>query len=131
MRRYFEHLHRQEPHKKREFSAHAAAGVTLLVFLVWVSTLGVRLSQTGVSNPIANTDAASLVAATAQAGQAFQNQMQSISQSGSTDTSGNLVAPAAAEAPQTAPATIIGGTDNTPTIIVSTTTDQSGAGYGQ
>ena len=77
MRRYIEQLHAKEPHQKREFAAHAAAALTGVIFLVWISTLGARLASGGVAPTLAGTDASSLVAATAQAGAAFQNQIQS------------------------------------------------------
>lgn len=79
MKKYIQKLHAQPPHQKREFAVHAAAVVTAAIFLVWLSTLGVRFLNSDTSTTFAGTDAGNLIAATAAAGAALQGQMQEMS----------------------------------------------------
>ena len=53
MKKYLAHMHTKTPHELRQHAALLAMGVTALVFVGWVITLGVRLQDTS-----ANTAAA-------------------------------------------------------------------------
>lgn len=106
MRKYIEKLHTRPIHEKREFAVHAAAGVTALVFLVWLSTLGVRMATSNPQTTLAGSDAANLIAATAAAGTAFQAQMhevQNVYAQSQDETSGD----AYSDVPATEQATVI------------------------
>ncbi|HEX8993858.1 MAG TPA: hypothetical protein VF803_01245 [Candidatus Paceibacterota bacterium] len=68
MKRYIEHLKTRPPHERHRFSLSAAAVIVGVIFVAWISTLGMRLSQES-SQPSADTDnsGASLVAAVSDA----------------------------------------------------------------
>lgn len=71
MRRYLENLHAREPHEKRRFSLRAAGVITLGVFLVWFSTLGLRIAN--LSNADTNSASGSdMLAAVGAVGQEVQ-----------------------------------------------------------
>jgi hypothetical protein len=58
----------KSPHERRQLALQVAGGVTALLFVVWVSTLGVRLAQSGASaQQAASNTAATLVAVQAAA----------------------------------------------------------------
>lgn len=46
MRRIIEHIQNKPPHEKRHFSMQASAILVGMIFLGWISTLGLRLSDT-------------------------------------------------------------------------------------
>lgn len=88
---YVSHLHARPAHHRRRFSMQAAALITVAVFLVWLSTLGVRLATSSTPAPTTNAGNA---AATLLAGDAAMPQ--------SADTSSQQQ-PSAQDASQTAP----------------------------
>lgn len=61
---YVAHLHSRPAHHRRRFSMQAAGVITIAVFLVWLSTLGVRLATSGTSAPLPDSagSAAALLA---------------------------------------------------------------------
>jgi hypothetical protein len=82
MRRYFENLHARPAHEKRQFSMQVAGMLTALIFVVWISTLGVRLADGIAKNNDSNdsADTAGLIAATAAAGSDLQQQFPQLQQ---------------------------------------------------
>ncbi|MGH7141291.1 MAG: hypothetical protein ACREGH_01490 [Minisyncoccia bacterium] len=120
MKKYLQKINAKKPHERRELAAYAAAGVTGLVAIVWFSTLGGRLVSGGAS-PSGSGDTAGLMAATAEAGAAFQNQLQNLE----SDTSGNVsdsdvqAASSTPTAPVAAPATVIGSPNDPATELSS------------
>lgn len=66
MRQYIEHLRNEKtPHERRAFAMRIAGVLTAMVFVVWITTLGFRLSDynTDVANRAhSNQAAATLVA---------------------------------------------------------------------
>ena len=70
MKNYFTHLMSKTPHERRRHSMQVAGLVTCLVFLVWITTLGVRFA--GTPPQTATTDDPSQLAAVA-ASAAAQN----------------------------------------------------------
>ncbi len=74
MRRYIEHVQSKEPHERRQHAMRLAGAVTAAVFVVWVTTLGLRLSSS--NTEVAADDTADLTAAAAQStGWGQQNQL--------------------------------------------------------
>ena len=45
MKKYIEHMQTKSPHDRRQHAAQVATVVTSLVFVGWVTTLGVRLAD--------------------------------------------------------------------------------------
>lgn len=45
MKRYFEHMHSKDPHERRQHAMQVAGVLTAAVFVVWVTTLGMRLGS--------------------------------------------------------------------------------------
>lgn len=120
MKKYIDHLHARPVHEKREVAVHAAAAVTGLIFLVWFSTLSIRFLQDSEPTTIADTSAASLVAATAAANQAFQTQMQAVQPAAAPGSSyGEDVSQSfdGTQEPAAAPATVIGAPGDPATAI--------------
>lgn len=54
-RKYLQHMHRKSTHERRQHAMQVAGVATALVFAVWVTTLGVRLSS---DTPVATTEGA-------------------------------------------------------------------------
>lgn len=54
----------RSPHERRQFALKVAGTMTALIFVAWVSTLGVRLAQSGAASAqqAASNTAATLVA---------------------------------------------------------------------
>ncbi len=54
----------KSPHERRQFALQVAGTLTALIFVVWVSTLGVRLAQSSAqsANEAVSNTAATLVA---------------------------------------------------------------------
>lgn len=44
MKRYFEHMQSKDPHERRQHAMRVAGVLTAVVFVVWVTTLGMRLN---------------------------------------------------------------------------------------
>lgn len=65
---YVAHLHSRPAHHRRRFSMQAAAIITIAVFFIWLTTLGVRFAASS-DIPAANTGnaAATLLAGDAAA----------------------------------------------------------------
>jgi len=93
MHRVLENLHGRPTHEKRRISLQIAAGVTAAVFLVWVSTLGVRLAGSAESEVTAQASSP-FVAAVAAAGGVVKDQVSKaasvISGAGSGDVSWSM-----------------------------------------
>ena len=64
MNRYLEHLHRKPTHERRQHAMQVAGVLTALVFVGWVTTLGMRLGGTDTAQ-VAGTDASTGSAQTA------------------------------------------------------------------
>ena len=73
MKKYFDHIKTKEPHHRRQHAMQIAGAVTAAVFLVWITTLGLRL---GNSSNVAQEDGdQTLTAAASQAGYDGPNQL--------------------------------------------------------
>ncbi len=74
MKRYLEHMHRKPTHDRRRHALQVAGVLTAIVFVGWVTTLGVRL---GTTTGTEVTDAGSLsqAAAAITSGYAGGNQL--------------------------------------------------------
>ena len=46
MKRYLEHIKAKPPHERRQHAMQLSAGIMVLVFLVWISTIGLRFATT-------------------------------------------------------------------------------------
>lgn len=46
MKKYFNHIQNKPPHERRQHAIQIATVFTALVFVVWITTLGVRLANT-------------------------------------------------------------------------------------
>jgi hypothetical protein len=46
MKKYFNHIKSKSPHERRQHAMQIAGILTALMFVVWVSTLGVRFAST-------------------------------------------------------------------------------------
>ncbi len=58
MQKYIAHL-RSKPHKERQHILHLAAfGITLVIALIWIATLGVHLTKSVTAAPNPNTESA-------------------------------------------------------------------------
>ncbi|MDE2213372.1 MAG: hypothetical protein KGJ34_02470 [Patescibacteria group bacterium] len=77
MRTYLTNLHARPAHEKRRFSMRVAAVLTIAIFIIWLSTLSIRLAG-DISSGSSNNTASSLVAATAAAGSQIQSQFGQI-----------------------------------------------------
>jgi len=54
MKKYFNHIQNKPPHERRQHAVRVASMFTALVFVGWITTLGVRLANTSgviVQNP--------------------------------------------------------------------------------
>ena len=130
MRRYIEQLQKRHPHEKRRFSLNAAAIIVGFIFVVWISTLGVRLTQQisdstssgNDNNSSSSGNGSSLVAAVADAGSALVRQAGHLTAEVSSIGAGNMNWDGSTT---TSAATPVG----TATVIeVPTTTDDTAAG---
>lgn len=45
MKRYLEHIKSKPPHDRRQHAMQLSAGIVAVVFVVWISTLGIRFSS--------------------------------------------------------------------------------------
>jgi hypothetical protein len=45
MKRYIENMHKREPHERRAHALRVASAVTMVVFVGWLATLGLRLAS--------------------------------------------------------------------------------------
>ena len=46
MKRYLDHMKTKSPHERRQHAMQVSAGVVALVFVAWISTIGLRFSST-------------------------------------------------------------------------------------
>ncbi len=127
MKRYIAQLRQRHPHEKRRFSLNAAAIIVGFIFIVWISTLGVRLTQqisdstsSGSNNNSGN--GSSLVAAVADAGSAIARQAGHLTAEVSSIGAGNMNWDGSTT---TSTATPVGAAT---VIEVPTTTDDTAAG---
>ena len=61
MKRYFEHMHGKPAHDRRQHAMRVAGIITALVFVGWVTTLGMRLGTGGAQ--VAGSDTSQTAAA--------------------------------------------------------------------
>ena len=47
MKRYIEHMQTKDPHQRRTHAMQVAGALTAVVFVVWITTLGFRLTTSG------------------------------------------------------------------------------------
>jgi hypothetical protein len=75
MKKYFDHINSKEPHERRQHAMRIAGVFTAMVFMVWITTLGFRL--TGGQDQVAQDDSnqTSLTAAAVQNGYSGPNQL--------------------------------------------------------
>ncbi len=45
MKRYLKHIHSKPPHERRQHALRIATGVTSLIFVGWIGSLGVRATH--------------------------------------------------------------------------------------
>jgi len=57
MKRYLQHIKTKSPHHRRQFAMQIAGCLTAVVFVGWLTTLGVRLSSSGSAGVAENQDA--------------------------------------------------------------------------
>ena len=116
MRRYIEQLKARPSHEKRRFSLHASAVIVGIIFVGWISTLGMRLARDSSGAQVAGADdnnGPHLVAAVQEAGSAISQQggqiraaVSGLGQSQMNWTSANADASdSTATAPRAVPAT--------------------------
>lgn len=72
MRHYIEHIQSKEPHERRQHAMQLAGAVTAAVFMVWITTLGLRISRDSV---VAQQEQNSLSAAAAASQYTGPNQL--------------------------------------------------------
>ncbi len=46
MRKYLAHIKSKSPHDRRQHAAQLSAGIVAIVFVVWISTIGLRFAST-------------------------------------------------------------------------------------
>lgn len=74
MRRYIEHIkNTREPHQRRQHAMQVAGVLTGTLFVVWLSTLGIRLAT---KDQVAQSPDQSLTASAAAAGDQLGAQLQ-------------------------------------------------------
>lgn len=56
MKKYFKHIQNKPPHERRQHAVQIASIFTALVFVVWITTLGVRLAGPGTVAQDAGSD---------------------------------------------------------------------------
>ncbi|HEV7449633.1 MAG TPA: hypothetical protein VGP13_03810 [Candidatus Paceibacterota bacterium] len=73
MKKYVDHIIAKEPHERRRHAMQLAGILTAMVFVVWITTLGLRIG--GGDNTVAQDDSnqTSLSAAAAQSINGGQN----------------------------------------------------------
>lgn len=82
MKKYFDHIQSKEPHERRQHAMRIAGVATAMVFAVWITTLGFRLTSGG--DQVAQDDGTqtSLTAAAVQNGYSGPNQLYVASTTG-------------------------------------------------
>jgi hypothetical protein len=45
MKRYIQHIKSKPPHDRRQHAMQLSAGVVAIVFVVWISTIGIRFAS--------------------------------------------------------------------------------------
>ena len=61
--KYIAHIHAKPAHHRRRFSMQIAAVITVAVFLVWLSTLGIRLATSGGETTFSSSQSAAALTA--------------------------------------------------------------------
>jgi hypothetical protein len=74
VKKYFDHIKTKEPHERRAHAMQIAGVVTAMVFAVWITTLGFRLSA-GQTQVAQDDNQTSLTAAAVQNGYDGPNQL--------------------------------------------------------
>lgn len=83
MKKYFDHIKTKEPHERRQHAMQIAGVVTAMVFAVWITTLGFRLSSGGDAQLAeGGENQTSLTAAAVQNGYSGPNQLYVASTTG-------------------------------------------------
>ncbi len=75
MKKYFDHIKTKEPHDRRQHAMQIAGVVTAMVFAVWITTLGFRLSSGNAQLAEGENNQTSLTAAAVQNGYSGPNQL--------------------------------------------------------
>jgi hypothetical protein len=128
MKNYIQHIQAKPAHERRQISMQIAVVITAVIFVVWVSTLGVRLAGSISSGAVAqNTNAASLVAATAAAGSDIQNQFNEVQPT--TDDSSSAVDTQTASTSSSTEEQL--PSSGAATVLSTEPSDGSAAGSGQ
>lgn len=74
MKKYFDHIKTKEPHERRAHAMQIAGTVTAMVFMVWITTLGLRLGS-GQAELAERDGSQALTAAAVQSGYSGPNQL--------------------------------------------------------
>ncbi len=82
MKKYFDHIQTKEPHERRQHAMQIAGVVTAMVFAVWITTLGFRLSAGNAQLAEGTDNQTSLTAAAVQNGYSGPNQLYVASTTG-------------------------------------------------
>jgi hypothetical protein len=82
MKKYFDHIQSKEPHERRQHAMQIAGVVTAMVFAVWITTLGFRLSSGNDQVAADGSNQTSLTAAAVQNGYSGPNQLYVASTTG-------------------------------------------------
>lgn len=75
MKKYFDHIKTKEPHDRRQHAMQIAGVVTAMVFAVWITTLGFRLTTGNAQLAGDDANQTSLTAAAVQNGYSGPNQL--------------------------------------------------------
>ncbi len=75
MKKYFDHIKTKEPHERRQHAMQIAGVVTAMVFTVWITTLGFRLTANDTQLAGEEANQTSLTAAAVQNGYSGPNQL--------------------------------------------------------
>lgn len=82
MKKYFDHIKAKEPHDRRQHAMQIAGVVTAMVFAVWITTLGFRLTAGNAQLAEDNANQTSLTAAAVESGYSGPNQLYVASTTG-------------------------------------------------
>lgn len=82
MKKYFDHINSKEPHERRQHAMQIAGVVTAMVFAVWITTLGFRLTSGNAQVAQDDSSQTSLTAAAVQNGYSGPNQLYVASTTG-------------------------------------------------
>lgn len=82
MKKYFDHIQSKEPHERRAHAMQIAGVVTAMVFAVWITTLGYRLTAGNAQLAGEEDNQTALTAAAVQAGYSGPNTLYVASTTG-------------------------------------------------